>query len=346
MMSISRTTILAVGAMFSAYHIILGTFALRNEQNPWPSVVAMVLYGFATLLSLWPLSAIAMSTSLGAFNVGVSIAACFLVTSALDPAVATGYETWHVAAVGTLMTITAVRRQYLLSAIGASVLVIQSVLWGGFEKAADMGVIGSVVWVGLANMLAYALAKAARDARQFALAEREAVDWQAAQEAHLYERQFRLVQTSKTAEAMLQRIVLTGGNISEEDRAECFILEGALRDEIRGRHLLNDAVREQIMSARRRGATVQLLDEGGVDELDETNLQRVRDAIASALAGSSADRIIIRTVPPDSVTAVSVVGLKTGDGGSASALSDEHDDEVDVWLEIPRYASDGAVQTV
>ncbi|MET0590528.1 MAG: hypothetical protein ABWZ77_05065, partial [Naasia sp.] len=110
MMSLSRTTILAAGALFSAYHIVLGSFAIRGDDNPWPSIVAMVLYGVATLLSLWPLSPVPMSTSLASFNVGIAAAACFLVTSGLDPETASGYATWHVAAVGTLMTITAVRR--------------------------------------------------------------------------------------------------------------------------------------------------------------------------------------------------------------------------------------------
>ncbi|MCU1603035.1 MAG: putative integral rane protein, partial [Frankiales bacterium] len=99
-----------------------------------------------------------------------------------------------------------------------------------------------------------------------ALAEQEAAEWQAGQEAHLYERQFRLMQTSRVALPMLQKIALTGGNLTEEDRQECFHLEGALRDEIRGRRLLNDAVRAQIMILRRRGTAVSLLDDGGVDE--------------------------------------------------------------------------------
>jgi hypothetical protein len=336
MMSISRTTMLAVGALFSAYHIVVGSFALPTDATPWPSIVAMVLYGVATVMSLWPLSPTRMSPLLAAFNVGVSLAACLLVTSRLDPESTTGYETWHVAAVGTLMTITAVRRQFVFGWVGVGFVTLQSIAWGGLEKAIDMGVVGSIVWVSLANLAAYALSKAARDARQFAVAEREAVAWQAGQEAHLYERQIRLTQTSKTAEAMLQRIALTGGSISEEDRAECFVLEGALRDEIRGRQLLDDGVRQQIMAARRRGAIVQLFDEGGVDDLEHEELHRVLGAVADALAGSNADRLIIRTKPADSDVAVTVVGLRTVDGGSASALSDDHDDEVDVWLEIPR----------
>ncbi len=335
-MSVSRTTILASGALFSLYHIVLGAFALRGESDAISPIVAMVLYGFATVLSLWPLSPVAMTPGLAAFNVGVAAAVCFLVTAHLDPTTAAGYETWHVAAVGTLMTVTAVRRQFLLGWIGTGILVVQSVAWGGFAKALDMGVIGSVVWIGLAHMLSIALSKASRDARLFSLAEREAVDWRAAQEAYLYERQFRLLQTSRTAEAMLRRIIATGGDITEAERIDCFILEGALRDEIRGRRLLNDAVRNEIMAARRRGATVQLLDEGGIDDLSDVEVDRILNSIASALSRSEADRIVIRTVPSESEMAVTVVGLRTVGDASASALSEDHDDELDLWLEIPR----------
>ncbi len=112
------------------------------------------------------------------------------------------------------------------------------------------------------------MAKAARDAQRFALAEREATDWQAAQEAHVYERQFRLGQTSSMALAMLRQIQRASGDLTDAQRAECLHLEGAIRDEIRGRKLLNDAVRDEVMLARRRGATVTLLDEGGIDDLD------------------------------------------------------------------------------
>ena len=134
---------------------------------------------------------------------------------------------------------------------------------------------------------------------------------------------------------MLQRIALSGGDLTEEERQECFALEGALRDEIRGRRLLNDAVREQIMIARRGGSSVQLLDEGGLDDLDEPALERVLNRLAEVLTGVQTDRLIIRAVPAGSDTAVTVVGLRTG-GSSASAISDDHDDEVAIWAEIPR----------
>jgi hypothetical protein len=194
--------------------------------------------------------------------------------------------------------------------------------------------------VAVAQALSLSLAKASRDARQYALAEREAVEWRAAQEAHVSERQFRLGQTSRMALPMLRQIEAANGELSDNQRLECLYLEGAIRDEIRGRKLLNDRVREQVMAARRKGTTVTLLDEGGIDDLNEEDLDRVLNRLAEAIRDTETGKLIARTVPEGSDVAVTVVGLSSLDDGHASALGnhdiDEEEDKVDLWLEIPR----------
>jgi hypothetical protein len=340
--SLPRGPVLALGAFFSAYHLVLAIYDLGEPDNLAPVIVAMVLYAIATTLSLWPKSKVSMPYWLASFNVGVATAMCFLVTSQLHPEIENSYGTWHVAAIGTLMTITAVRRRFVFAWVGTGILTLQTLVWAGPAALATMGVLGSIVWVAISHMLSRALTKAGRDARQFALAEQEAADWRAAQEAHLFERQRRVAQTSRVALPMLQRIALSGGDLTEAERSECFHLEGALRDEIRGRRLLNDAVREQIMIARRHGTSVQLLDEGGLDDLDDASLERVLNRLADVLRGVRTDRLIIRAVPAGSDTAVTVVGLTTVGDSSASAISDDHDDEVDLWAEIPRSESESS----
>jgi hypothetical protein len=196
--------------------------------------------------------------------------------------------------------------------------------------------VGSISWVVISNVLSRSIAKATKDARRFAYAEREAADWQAAQEAHVFERQFRLGQTSSMALPILRRIVASRGSLTEEERLECLYLEGAIRDEIRGRNLLNDAVRVQVMEHRRRGAIVTLLDEGGMDGLAAPARERVLDQLADALRGSTADKIIVRTAAASSATAVTVVGLRSSGEPVDGELDDDEDDEVDLWLEIPK----------
>jgi len=337
---VPRYLIVGMAAVFSAYHLVLATYSLTQHipHSDLPIFIAMALYAAASAISLVPVGPTRMPIWMASFNLVVVVALPILVTSQLDPTRHNGYATWYVAAVGTLMTITSTRRRHTFAWIGVAALVVQSIYWGGLGTLGGIGVVGSVVWVGVSHVVSNGVLKATRDGQRFAQAEREATDWQAAQEAHVFERQFRLDQTSIMSIDMLRTIQATGGDLSEEQRQECLHLEGAIRDEIRGRKLLNDAVREQVMSARRRGATVTLLDEGGIDDLSDEDLDRVLNKLAAALKRTDADKLIARTVPEGSDVAVTVVGLRTVGDGSASALGQEslEDDEVDLWLEIPR----------
>lgn len=338
---VPRALIVTMAAIFSAYHIVLGLYTIDVPADPLPVLAAMVLYATATTVSLLPGQPERMPTWMATSNVLVCIAMTVLITPQLDftQEGGLGYATWYVAAVGTLLTITSTRRHHLFAWLGIAALVIQTVLWGGPGLLLGIGVIGSAAWVAVSHILSRALAKASRDAARFARAEREATDWHAAQEAHLYERQFRLGQTGTTAVPMLLVIEKSVGELSDEQRQECLHLEGAIRDEIRGRRLLDDAVRREVMTARRRGVSVNLLDEGGLDDLDESSLESVLSTLAEAIRTTTATRVIARTAPADSDVAVTVVGLTPSGDGRARELGqsdDDEDDSVDLWLEIPR----------
>jgi len=337
---IPRLLVVSIAAVFSLYHIVLGVYAIGIPRTTAPVIIAMVLYAIATTASLVRWGPERMPLWLAAFNVAVAISLPLLINGELDPGRlgGNGYATWYVAAVGTLMTITSTRHRHSFAWVGVAALFVQVVAWGGLGAVGSIGVIGSVAWVAVSHIISRAMAKAAKDATRFALAEREATDWQAAQEAHIFERQFRLGQTSSMALSMLREIEQSGGELTEEQRQECLNLEAGIRDEIRGRKLLNDAVRKEVMQARRRGATVTLLDEGGIDDLAEDDLERVLNALADAIRGSDADKVIARTVSEGSSVAVTVVGLRSAGDFSSSALgvNSADDDEVDLWLEIPR----------
>ncbi|WP_206360626.1 hypothetical protein, partial [Pseudomonas viridiflava] len=84
--------------------------------------------------------------------------------------------------------------------------------------------------------------------------------------------------------------------MDDADRAECFHLEQAIRDEIRGRSLLSDDVRDEVMRLRRRGATVQLHDDGWHGDLDDPDIRRIHARIAEAIRDArDADNVIVRT---------------------------------------------------
>lgn len=340
---VPRYLIVGMAGLFSAYHLVLATYTIDQPRHQGPIFVAMAIYAVATVISLLPWGPIRMPVWMAAMNFGVVVVITLLVANELDFARpgGTGYASWYVAASGTLLTITSTRRRHTFAWLGIAFLVIHTITIVGPVGPAglfSLGIVGSASWVAVSHILSSALAKATRDAQRFTMAEREATDWQAAQEAHVYERQFRLGQTSAMALNMLRQIQESGGDLSEAQRQECLHLEGAIRDEIRGRKLLNDAVRDEVMVARRRGATVTLLDEGGIDDLSDHELERVLNRLALALHETNADKVIARTVPEGSDVAVTVVGLRSIADGESVALGQDslEDDEVDLWLEIPR----------
>lgn len=334
----SQAVLAGIAALFSLLHIVYGVYSLNVVVHPAPVILALALYAAVTALSLAPFGRRRMPIWMAALNCAAVVAICLLVSAQLDAqrAGGHGFATWFVPAVGTILTITATRGRYGIAWIGTGFLVVHSIAWAGFPAVITIGVVGSVAWVAVAHALGLGMAAASRDSRQFALAEREAADWQALQEAHVHERQFRLGQTNSMALAMLRVIEESGGNLSEAQKRECLLLERAIRDEIRGRGLLNDAVRHAVMAARRRGVEVSLLDEGGLDELTQAKLDRVLDRVADAVNSCHADTVVVRTVHEGPV-AVTVVGLRHRDGGATgSASKDSADDEIDLWLEIPR----------
>jgi hypothetical protein len=343
--SVPASISIALAAVFSLYHLVLATTSLSIVRDVLPVVACMVLYAAATAVALLAKgSAVPIWASCFALTTTIVIP---LVDAPQIPAgTAAGYATWYVAAIGTLMVILAVRQRFAFAWAGVGFLTVHTILWDGAGALGTLGVIGSISWVAIATGFSYAMNRATRITRDFVRAEQETADWQAAQDAHVFERQFRLQQTTRMALPMLQRIIEVRGELDAADRQECLTLEQAIRDEIRGRTLLSDDVRREVMTLRRAGATVQLHDDGGLDDVDPDDLDRIHERLAIALRDAAgSDNVIVRTVQGGQESAVTVVGLRLdGDASESAALGvDDDDDEDDddsvvLWLEIPRHA--------
>jgi hypothetical protein len=311
--------------------LVLAAFSLGDVARPALSLFAMALFLVAVVASLTWQRSLRMPVWLAFFNVGAAIAICLLVSSQIDVSVAEKGAAWHTTAVAILMVITSTRLRHGFAWVGIGATAVQTVVWQGPIALVSFGVVGGITWVATSHMLAYSLSGASRDAYQYVLAEREAAEWRAAREARVFERQFRLSLTGRTALPILNEIVERGADLDDAARRECLMVEDTIRDEIRGRRLLDDGVRREVMAARRRGGTVALLDEGGLDDLPQRQLERVHVELASALASTAANRIVVRTAPAGSEVAVTVVGVSETAGSGA-----DDDEELALWLEIPR----------
>ena len=221
--------------------------------------------------------------------------------------------------------------------IAVAVLLIQITLWAGPTGAIRLGLAAEIVIV-IAGLLMHRTLEHVTVAAEAAAKEHRALTARQAEiDAFHLERQRRLRHASSTAAPMLTQIIHARGVLNDDSRTECHVLEQALRDEIRGRRLLNDAIRETVSTHRRRGALVQVLDDGGLDGIGPDTLDTLLDDVAHQLERVRSTRIIIRTGQPDTDTAITIVASTPDE--TAAALGLDADDEVDLWLNIPRPAN-------
>ncbi|MEV5072285.1 hypothetical protein MRBLMI12_003942 [Microbacterium sp. LMI12-1-1.1] len=263
----------------------------------------------------------------------LALACAVIVPSAISVSVGADartapFATWYLGGIGALMTIVMVRRRPWTAWTGIVALTVASMLWMGPVNALALGLVGSIVWVTCAQLLVFSMDRAARDTSRLTRLQRAATGWQTSQIVRQRERRVQVQKALAVAGPVLTRTVAHAGVLSDPDRLEARIAEGKLRDEMRGPRLLDDEVRAELERARRRGANVTVLDEGGLDDVDDEQLGVIRAQLADALRSATSDRLYIRTSPDERV-AVTVVGRSP----SVAGPSDE--DSVDLWLEIP-----------
>lgn len=339
-----RSSLSGLGFVFAAYLAIGGLLWTGPVAQPSIFVATLALYvvvagiciywtapvsedmdrdvtGFGPR-SVLPVPAVllALATAL------IAPSASWLAVSA--PARLESFATWSLGGIGALMTIVMVRRRPWVAWVGVGILSVQSFLWIGVSASLAYGLVGAFVWVGGAQLLTWLIDRAARDARQMNRVQRSAEAWLAVQDASGRERRVRVRQALAIAGPILARTIETGGQLTTEEQEEARLAEARLRDELRGGKLLDEAVRERIDAVRATGASVTVLDEGGLEGIENPGLQRVRQELAEILADVGSDQLIIRAAAHDLI-AVTVVGRSSAADG---------DDTVDLWREIRRPA--------
>lgn len=345
-----RHVLIGLGFAFTAYLAGRGLWWTTPVEQPFVVVATLALYLLTTWLCLFwergstPVSEPAeLSLTSGSRTHPLPVAACVLAVSVavIAPtaiAVAVGpasrfapFATWYIGGIGALMTIVMVRRRPWFAWAGTAILTVTSMIWLGVAPALALGLVGSLVWVTAAQLLLLSLDRAARDTTRLTQLQRAASAWQASQSGRERERRIQVQRALAIAGPILARTIMTGGDLDEFERREARLAEGQLRDELRAPRLLDDDVRAALDAARRRGATVTVLDEGGLERVGDAELAAIRTELARTIEGAKSDRLYIRT-SPDARVAVTVVG-RTGAG---EMVSDE--DSVDLWAEIPHPA--------
>lgn len=327
---------LTVGVVSAVTVTLFVTTSLSHDMT-WMAWVAVALLAGAEALCLVTVGRLPIWTATAATGVGVLLPLMGSAGQAPDAAhYASGV--WYVAGALALILLLLWGGRPTGAWIILTVLVAHTFVWGGLEALASLGVLAMVILLAAVTAARSAIIRAEAALDRSTATEREAIEWRMLQAAYHQERQARLAATADTVGPMLQRIAETGGRLTAADRHECRLLEQTVRDEIRGRRLLNAAVREQVLAHRRRGATVQINDDGGLDNEDTAAVDAMLHQVAHALRDVTSDRIIIRTLAPNSTEAISVVATTTDPIAAALGIESD-DDTVDLWLELPRPSS-------
>lgn len=324
----SVATSLAVG--FALYFVARGIWWIEQPSAPLLMVLALGIYLVGVNLAiLGDGASVRMPLWAAIFALVVSIAVPPLVTLSLDAMDRTApFATWYIGALGLLSVVCIVRRRPVIGWLTLVALVALASISLGFTVALNLGLVGSVMWVVVARLLVLFWDRAVRDTERLAGIQQAVSAWHATQRVRQRERRLRTQFALAVAGPVLSQVVAVRGALSDEEKVEARLAEGRLRDELRGADLLNDAVRDAIDAARRRGAVVTVFDEGGFDGIEEARRGEIRDELAAVLVRAQASRLIIRSAQ-DTRVAVTVVGR-------ASVRSSGDDDAVDLWHEIPR----------
>lgn len=326
----SVATSLAVG--FALYFVARAVWWIEQPTAPLLMVLAIGIYlvvvniailgdGATVRMPLWAaLSAVVASALIPV-----------LVTVSLEPTDRTApFATWYIGALGLLAVVCVVRRRSLFGWLTLALLAVTSSLFLGPGVALTLGLVGSIMWVAVARLLVMFWDRAVRDTERLAEIQQAVSAWHATQRVRQRERRLRTQFALAVAGPVLSRVVAARGALDQQERLDARLAEGRLRDELRGADLLNDAVRNAIEDARRRGVVVTVFDEGGFDDIDEDRRREIRDELAEVLTRAQTARLIIRSAR-DPRVAVTIVGR-------AGSRSSGDDDAVDLWHEIPRYA--------
>ena len=322
-------TSLAIG--FAIYFAARAVWWIEQPSAPLLMVAAIVVY-LAVVIAVTLVGSAERARAPFWAGVLALVASAVIPTTvslALDPVTRTApFATWYIGALGLLAVVCIVRRRIVAGWGVLVILAVSSSLFLGMAVALQLGLVGSIMWTIVAQLLVLFWDRAVRDTERLAGIQRAVSAWHATQRVRQRERRMRTQYALAVAGPVLTRAVAAHGLLTEEERLAARLAEGRLRDELRGASLLNDAVRAAIEDVRRRGVAVTVFDEGGLDDIDEVRRAEIRDELAAVLVEADSGRVIIRAAR-DPRIAVTVVG-RSGAGDSSE------EDSVALWHEIPR----------
>lgn len=296
MISIRRLLLASITLIFGAFNVALAMVRLDRYNDTWISVSIGLGY-FIALATC--------TIAFRKFQLPIWVAWLISLIALLIPKVShltlrgeglDSYDTWYVTAVGLLLGALAVRGRELFAIIAGVIFCSEVIYFGGLEYLPKSGLSGAIILIVACIAVSRGLQSSAKEieaAQNLAAKELAALETEKAMNvAHDFAQNVALKATLPS----LKRIA-NGKAFSKSQREEYSKTEESLRDDIAGGRLINRKVKRAVAAARDRGVDVALLDDGGIELIDQEQLDDLLDLVVAALAEVTSGRMTVRTQP-------------------------------------------------
>lgn len=245
----------------------LGAISIGEVDDPVRYVLALLL-GLAAVVAVllpWP----AGREAWVAGGVVVAVVTLGLLVVSVLPEGRPGYALWYPGFVWIPLSGIALRGWPVLALLGSVASAATTLTWAYLEDGVGLQdgvyrVVSPLAVVVVAVGIDRLVRQYGQEVERAHAEQLEAARLSAGARAAEDERRSRLAQIQQIAAPLLRRLA-SGEVVDERLSTECRLLEAALRDGIRGRHLVDPAVRETLWAARTRGVEVTLLDDSGTE---------------------------------------------------------------------------------
>ncbi len=311
MINLQRIAVTSVAILFALFHAVLGALSWEQYDDVALLGVSIAIYLITLTLSVLLRSGLAMGWLLAVVAVVGAVGTAVTANAGIGEGQTGTYASWYVGGMGVLLGVVAVRGQAIFAWIAAILVTLVVVGEAGVTGILTSGVVGMVVLIAAGQGTARALSRADRELAELQASEKASQIAITSSESSARERRNRLQNVLSLALPALKQISAKSGKLKESERAALVNLEANLRDEIRGRLLVNDEIRDAVTAARDRGIQVLLLDEGGLEALTENERNHVLAKVAAGINSVKAGKVTVRSPRGESFV-ITVVATRPG----------------------------------
>ena len=304
--------------VFGVYATTIGCLAIAAGGQPmrsWSGWLSLAIaLAAAALVVTKPGYPLSLPSTLAA--VAATSITSVLVPLELDGRLAAGYAAWYLLANTLILLALSVRGRIIAAWVGFLLMTAATAVWTTTDGAGPLTgllmveresvaiVAGSLYAIALRRLIRR---RAALEAVEIARAADAHADDAAAQERRAQMRRFDEDVRSSLAE------IASGRDLTATVRATYAALEGALRDQIRGRALSAEPLVESVLRARLRGIDVLLLDDTSIVDIDSAVQAELASAVAAIVDDTAAGSVVARVTSDGSTYRTSVVVTLNGE---------------------------------